>query len=179
MYFQEPIGSILSNIPSVGVLFVGSVFNIGTLAVDVTSAIMIVPCIVAAMRDVFGQTSVLMKESTYSIGCAIWEVIWRTVLPFTKNGVIGGAMLGLGCALGEIIAVTFIIDNTYQLDSASLYMLGSSIIPALTDESIETESGLYIAALVELGLTLFVITFIVLAVSRFMIMHLAKNRGVC
>ncbi|MDU7256475.1 MAG: phosphate ABC transporter permease PstC [Escherichia coli] len=103
--------------------------------------------------------------------------IWRIVLPFTKNGVIGGIMLGLGRALGETMAVTFIIGNTYQLDSASLYMPGNSITSALANEFAEAESGLHVAALMELGLILFVITFIVLAASKFMIMRLAKNEG--
>ncbi len=104
-------------------------------------------------------------------------MIWRIVLPFTKNGVIGGVMLGLGRALGETMAVTFIIGNTYQLDSISLYMPGNSITSALANEFAEAETGLHVAALMELGLILFVITFIVLAASKFMIMRLAKNEG--
>lgn len=138
---------------------------------------MIIPYIAAVMRDVFEQTPVMMKESAYGIGCTTWEVIWRIVLPFTKNGVIGGVMLGLGRALGETMAVTFIIGNTYQLDSPSLYMPGNSITSALANEFAEAESGLHVAALMELGLILFVITFIVLAISRLMIMRLAKNEG--
>ncbi|MEN1964579.1 phosphate ABC transporter permease PstC [Escherichia coli] len=152
-------------------------FGIGILAAGVILAIMIIPYIAAVMRDVFEQTPVMMKESAYGIGCTTWEVIWRIVLPFTKNGVIGGIMLGLGRALGETMAVTFIIGNTYQLDSASLYMPGNSITSALANEFAEAESGLHVAALMELGLILFVITFIVLAASKFMIMRLAKNEG--
>lgn len=129
-YFQEPVGNILSNIPFVGALFSGPAFGIGILAAGVILAIMIIPYIAAVMRDVFEQTPVMMKESAYGIGCTTWEVIWRIVLPFTKNGVIGGIMLGLGRALGETMAVTFIIGNTYQLDSASLYMPGNSITSA-------------------------------------------------
>ncbi|MBN0372224.1 ABC transporter permease subunit, partial [Pseudomonas aeruginosa] len=102
-------------------------------------------------------------------GCTTWEVIWRIVLPFTKNGVIGGVMLGLGRALGETMAVTFIIGNTYQLDIISLYMPGNSITSALANEFAEAETGLHVAALMELGLILFVITFIVMAASKFMI----------
>lgn len=124
VYFQEPVGNIMSNIPIVGALFSGPAFGIGILAAGVILAIMIIPYIAAVMRDVFEQTPVMMKESAYGIGCTTWEVIWRIVLPFTKNGVIGGIMLGLGRALGETMAVTFIIGNTYQLDSASLYMPG-------------------------------------------------------
>ncbi|MGG9994675.1 phosphate ABC transporter permease PstC [Klebsiella pneumoniae] len=162
-YFQEPVGNVLSTIPFVGALFAGPAFGIGILA--------------AVMRDVFEQTPVMMKESAYGIGCTTWEVIWRIVLPFTKNGVIGGVMLGLGRALGETMAVTFIIGNTYQLDSISLYMPGNSITSALANEFAEAETGLHVAALMELGLILFVITFIVLAASKFMIMRLAKNEG--
>lgn len=177
VYFQEPVGNIMSNIPIVGALFSGPAFGIGILAAGVILAIMIIPYIAAVMRDVFEQTPVMMKESAYGIGCTTWEVIWRIVLPFTKNGVIGGIMLGLGRALGETMAVTFIIGNTYQLDSASLYMPGNSITSALVNEFAEAESGLHVAALMELGLILFVITFIVLAASKFMIMRLAKNEG--
>ena len=175
VYFQEPVGNIMSNIPIVGALFSGPAFGIGILAAGVILAIMIIPYIAAVMRDVFEQTPVMMKESAYGIGCTTWEVIWRIVLPFTKNGVIGGIMLGLGRALGETMAVTFIIGNTYQLDSASLYMPGNSITSALANEFAEAESGLHVAALMELGLILFVITFIVLAASKFMIMRLAKK----
>ena len=170
-YFQEPVGNVLSTIPFVGALFAGPAFGIGILA------IMIIPYIAAVMRDVFEQTPVMMKESAYGIGCTTWEVIWRIVLPFTKNGVIGGVMLGLGRALGETMAVTFIIGNTYQLDSVSLYMPGNSITSALANEFAEAETGLHVAALMELGLILFVITFIVLAASKFMVMRLAKSEG--
>lgn len=172
-YFQEPVGNVLSTIPFVGALFAGPAFGIGILAAGVILAIMIIPYIAAVMRDVFEQTPVMMKESAYGIGCTTWEVIWRIVLPFTKNGV----MLGLGRALGETMAVTFIIGNTYQLDSISLYMPGNSITSALANEFAEAETGLHVAALMELGLILFVITFIVLAASKFMIMRLAKNEG--
>ncbi|EPJ8552908.1 phosphate ABC transporter permease subunit PstC [Escherichia coli] len=189
-WLKRPLGiaiELLAAIPSIvygmwglfifAPLFSGPAFGIGILAAGVILAIMIIPYIAAVMRDVFEQTPVMMKESAYGIGCTTWEVIWRIVLPFTKNGVIGGIMLGLGRALGETMAVTFIIGNTYQLDSASLYMPGNSITSALANEFAEAESGLHVAALMELGLILFVITFIVLAASKFMIMRLAKNEG--
>ncbi len=176
-YFQQPVGDVLSSIPIVGELFSGPAFGIGILAAGVILAIMIIPYIAAVMRDVFEQTPVMMKESAYGIGCTTWEVIWHIVLPYTKNGVIGGIMLGFGRALGETMAVTFIIGNTYQLDSLSLYMPGNSITSALANEFAEAESGLHTAALMELGLILFVITFIVLALSKWMIMRLAKNEG--
>lgn len=176
-YFQEPVGNVLSSIPIVGELFSGPAFGIGILAAGVILAIMIIPYIASVMRDVFEQTPVMMKESAYGIGCTTWEVIWNIVLPYTRNGVIGGVMLGLGRALGETMAVTFIIGNTYQLDSASLFMPGNSITSALANKFAEAETGLHTAALMELGLILFVITFIVLAISKFMTLRLSKNEG--
>ncbi len=176
-YFQQPVGNLLGSMPIVGELFSGPAFGIGILAAGVILAIMIIPYIASVMRDVFEQTPVMMKESAYGIGCTTWEVIWHIVLPYTRNGVIGGVMLGLGRALGETMAVTFIIGNTYQLDSFSLFMPGNSITSALANEFAEAESGLHTAALMELGLILFVITFIVLALSKLMIMRLAKNEG--
>ena len=176
-YFQEPVGNVLSSVPIVGELFSGPAFGIGILAAGVILAIMIIPYIASVMRDVFEQTPVMMKESAYGIGCTTWEVIWNIVLPYTRNGVIGGVMLGLGRALGETMAVTFIIGNTYQLDSASLFMPGNSITSALANEFAEAETGLHTAALMELDLILFVITFIVLAISKFMTLRLSKNEG--
>ncbi|HBC9251946.1 TPA: phosphate ABC transporter permease PstC [Proteus mirabilis] len=176
-YFQEPVGNVLSSVPIVDELFSGPAFGIGILAAGVILAIMIIPYIASVMRDVFEQTPVMMKESAYGIGCTTWEVIWNIVLPYTRNGVIGGVMLGLGRALGETMAVTFIIGNTYQLDSASLFMPGNSITSALANEFAEAETGLHTAALMELGLILFVITFIVLAISKFMTLRLSKNEG--
>ncbi len=176
-YFQEPVSNVLSSVPIVGELFSGPAFGIGILAAGVILAIMIIPYIASVMRDVFEQTPVMMKESAYGIGCTTWEVIWNIVLPYTRNGVIGGVMLGLGRALGETMAVTFIIGNTYQLDSASLFMPGNSITSALANEFAEAETGLHTAALMELGLILFVITFIVLAISKFMTLRLSKNEG--
>lgn len=176
-YFQEPVGDVLAGVPIVGVLFSGAAFGIGILAAGIILAIMIIPYIAAVMRDVFEQTPVMMKESAYGIGCTTWEVIWRIVLPFTKNGVIGGVILGLGRALGETMAVTFIIGNTYQLDNFSLFMPGNSITSALANEFAEAESPLHTSALMELGLILFLITFIVLVLSKLMILRLAKQEG--
>ena len=175
-YFQEPIGQVLSSVPIVGSLFSGPAYGIGILAAGVILAIMIIPYIASVMRDVFEQTPVMMKESAYGIGCTTWEVIWRIVLPYTRNGVIGGIMLGLGRALGETMAVTFVIGNTYQL-STSLFMPGSSITSALANEFAEAESKLHTSALMELGLILFVITFFVLMLSKLMVIRLAKKEG--
>ncbi|VDR30741.1 Phosphate transport system permease protein pstC [Raoultella terrigena] len=176
-YFQEPVGNIMSTIPFVGALFAGPAFGIGILAAGVILAIMIIPYIAAVMRDVFEQTPVMMKSRPTASAAPPGRLSGALCCPFTRNGVIGGVMLGLGRALGETMAVTFIIGNTYQLDSASLYMPGNSITSALANEFAEAESGLHVAALMELGLILFVITFIVLAASKFMVMRLAKNEG--
>ncbi|MEA1062900.1 phosphate ABC transporter permease PstC [Erwinia sp. HR93] len=176
-WFQAPLGQIVSTVPFIGALFSGPAFGIGLLAAGIILAIMIVPYIASVMRDVFEQTPAMMKESAYGVGCTTWEVIWHIVLPYTKNGVIGGVMLGLGRALGETMAVTFIIGNTWQLDSASLYMPGNSITSALANEFAEAESGLHSSALMELGLILFVITFIVLVLSRLLVARLGRNEG--
>lgn len=175
-YFQKPVGDVLSSVPIVGTLFSGPAFGIGILAAGIILAIMIIPYIAAVMRDVFEQTPTLMKESAYGIGCTTWEVMRHIVLPFTKHGVIGGIMLGLGRALGETMAITFVIGNAYEL-SASLFMPGNSITSILANEFAEAEPGLHTAALMQLGLILFVITFIVLTLSNLLIIRLAKNEG--
>lgn len=176
-YFQKPIGMVLGSIPFVGALFQGPPIGIGILCAGVILAIMIIPYIASVMRDVFEVTPVLLKESAYGIGCTTWEVMWKIVLPFTKNGVIGGVMLGLGRALGETMAVTFVIGNTNLLSSVSLFAPGNSITSALANEFAEATPGLHTSALMELGLILFVITFVVLAVSKFMLLRLEKSEG--
>jgi phosphate transport system permease protein len=176
-YFEKPIGHVLGPIPFVGALFQGAPIGIGILCAGVILAIMIIPYVASVMRDVFEVTPVLLKESAYGIGCTTWEVMWRIVLPFTKSGVIGGVMLGLGRALGETMAVTFVIGNTNLLDNVSLFSPGNSITSALANEFAEASSGLHTAALMELGLILFVITFIVLAMSKMMLLRLEKGEG--
>lgn len=176
-YFQIPMNDIFANIPFLNLFFTGPAFGIGILAAGLILSIMIIPYIASVMRDVFEQTPVLMKEAAYGVGCTTWECIRHVVLPYTKNGVIGGIMLGLGRALGETMAVTFIIGNTYQLDSLSLFMPGNSITSALANEFAEAEPGLHTAALMELGLILFVITFIVLAFSKLLVTRLNKKEG--
>ncbi len=176
-YFQQPIGTVLSGIPIIGVFFSGPALGIGILLAGVILAIMIIPYIASVMRDVFEKVPVMMKESAYGIGCTTWEVIWYVALPFTKNSMIGGIMLGLGRALGETMAVTFVIGNTYQFDSFSLYMPGNSITSALANEFAEAEFGLHTAALMELALILFIITFIILVLSKLMILRLSSKEG--
>ncbi|CAN7274399.1 phosphate ABC transporter permease PstC [Trinickia sp. LjRoot230] len=176
-YFQHPVGELLGSVPFVGALFQGPAIGIGILCAGVILAVMIIPYIASVMRDVFEVTPVLLKESAYGVGCTTWEVMWKIVLPFTKSGVIGGVMLGLGRALGETMAVTFVIGNTNLFSGVSLFAPGNSITSALANEFAEATPGLHTAALMELGLILFVITFVVLAVSKFMLLRLEKGEG--
>jgi phosphate transport system permease protein len=176
-WFETPLKHVLGGMPLVGALFQGPAIGIGILCAGVILAIMIIPYIASVMRDVFEVTPVLLKESAYGVGCTTWEVMWNVVLPFTKTGVIGGVMLGLGRALGETMAITFVIGNTNELSGVSLFAPGNSITSALANEFAEAGPGLHTSALMELGLILFVITFIVLAVSKLMLQRLEKNEG--
>ena len=133
-----------------------------------------IPFITAVMRDVFELVLPMLKESAYGLGSTTWEVVWRIVLPFTKVGVIGGIMLGLGRALGETMAVTFVIGNAHRL-SASLLAPGNSIASALANEFTEAVGDLYTSALIELGLILFLITTVVLALAKLLLMQLARG----
>jgi phosphate transport system permease protein len=175
-WFEQPVGNLLGSVPIIGAFFSGPPIGIGLLCAGVILAIMIIPYLASVMRDVFEVTPVLLKESAYGIGCTTWEVMWKIVLPYTKSGVIGGVMLGLGRALGETMAVTFVIGNTNLLNDVSLFSSGNSITSALANEFGES-SGMHTAALMELGLILFVITFIVLAISKIMLMRLEKAEG--
>ncbi len=166
----------LGGLPVVGVLFEGPPFGIGMMTAGLILSIMVIPFIAAVMRDVFELVPPMMKESAYGLGATTWEVVWRVVLPYTKVGVVGGIMLGLGRALGETMAVTFVIGNAHQL-SASLMAPGNSIASALANEFTEAVGDLYYSALIELGLILFVITTIVLAISKFLLMRLARQEG--
>jgi phosphate transport system permease protein len=178
--FQSSVEPLLSktlgNIPGVKVLFSGPPMGIGVLAAGIILAVMVIPFITAVMRDVFELVPPMLKESAYGLGSTTWEVVWSVVLPFTKVGVIGGIMLGLGRALGETMAVTFVIGNAHQL-SASLFMPGNSIASALANEFTEAVGDLYTSSLIELGLILFLITTIVLALSKVLLMQLAKREG--
>lgn len=176
-YIQEPMITLFENVPLLNVLFQGPSFGIGLFTAGIVLAIMIIPYISSVMRDVFDRTPQMMKESAYGLGATTWEVVWHIVLPYTKKGVFGGIMLGLGRALGETMAVTFVIGNTYQLTSFSLFAPGNSITSALANEFAEAESGLHTAALMELGLILFLITFIVLALSKLLINRSSVNQG--
>jgi phosphate transport system permease protein len=172
-WLQETLG----HLPGIGLLFEGAFMGIGMLTAGIILAIMVIPFITAVMRDVFEIVPSMLKESAYAFGATTWEVLWNIVLPYTKSGVIGGIMLGLGRALGETMAVTFVIGNAHQLH-ASLFMPGNSIASALANEFTEADGELYTSALIALGLILFVITFVVLACSKLMLMQLKKREGV-
>ena len=166
----------IGSLPMVGKLFQGPPMGIGVLTAGLILAIMIIPFIAAVMRDVFEIVPAQLKESAYALGATTWEVVWRIVLPYTKAGVLAGIMLGLGRALGETMAVTFIIGNSHNLH-ASLFMPGNSIASTLANEFTEAIGDIYTSSLIYLGLLLFLITFIVLAFSRFMLMRLSARAG--
>jgi len=175
-YVQPVLIDVLGPIPLIGVLFQGPPMGIGVLTAGIILAVMVIPFISAVMRDVFEIVPAVIKESAYGVGATTWEVVWNIVLPYTKVGVIGGIMLGLGRALGETMAVTFVIGNAHRL-SSSLLAPGNSIASALANEFTEAEGDLYFSALIELGLILFVITFIVLSLSKLLLLRLARREG--
>ena len=175
-YLQPSLVGTLGKLPLVGALFAGPPIGIGIFTAGLILSIMVIPFIAAVMRDVFDLVPPMLKESAYGLGATTWEVMWKVVLPYTKAGVIGGIMLGLGRALGETMAVTFVIGNAHQF-SASLFAPGNSIASALANEFTEAVGDLYTSALIELGLILFLITSIVLALSKIMLMQLAKQEG--
>jgi phosphate transport system permease protein len=176
-HLQPWLIGTLGGVPGLGVLFEGPPLGIGMLTAGLILSIMVIPFITAVMRDVFELVPPMLKESAYALGGTTWEVVWRVVLPFTKVGVVGGIMLGLGRALGETMAVTFVIGNAHRL-SASLMAPGNSIASALANEFTEAVGDLYFASLIELGLILFAITTVVLAASKLLLSRLARREGV-
>ncbi len=176
-YVQPALAATLGQIPGLGILFSGAFNGIGILCAGLILAMMVLPFIASVMRDVFEIVPPVLKESAYGIGCTTWEVVKNVVLPYTKTGVIGGIMLGLGRALGETMAVTFVIGNAHKI-SASLFAPGNSIASTLANEFGEAEVGLHYSSLFALGLALFVITFIVLSLAKIMLMRMEANQGV-
>ena len=175
-HFQPWLIDHLGNLPGIGMLFQGAPMGIGMLTAGIILGIMIIPFIASVMRDVFEIVPPTLKESAYAVGCTTWEVVWNVVLPYTKIGVVGGIMLGLGRALGETMAVTFVIGNAQNF-SFSLLDPGSSIASTLANEFTEAVGDVYYSALIELGLIMFVITFIVLALSKLFLYQLSKREG--
>jgi len=176
-YVQQPLQAALTGVPYLGAFVSGPPVGIGILSAGIILAIMVIPFISAVMRDVFEVTPPLLKESAYGLGATTWEVVSKVVLPYTKTGVIGGIMLGLGRAIGETMAVTFVIGNFNQLDSLSLFQAANSITSALANEFAEAGEGLHQASLMYLGLVLFFITFVVLSLSKILLSQLRKGEG--
>ncbi|HEV2229450.1 MAG TPA: phosphate ABC transporter permease subunit PstC [Steroidobacteraceae bacterium] len=164
----------LGPLPWIGSLFKGPPFGIGVLSAAIVLAIMVVPFISAVMRDVFETVPDVLKESGYGLGATTWEVIWQVVVPYSRVGMVGGIMLGLGRALGETMAVTFVIGNAYEIH-ASLLAPGTTIAAAIANEFTEAVGDIYYSALIALGVLLFLITFSVIAAARLMLMRLGRR----
>jgi phosphate transport system permease protein len=162
--------------PLIGPLFQGPPLGIGMLTAGIVLAIMIIPFISSVMREVFLTVPQRLKESAYALGSTTWEVVWDIVLPYTRSAVIGGIFLGLGRALGETMAVTFVLGNAHQL-TASLLMPGNSIAATIANEFTEADSDIYLSSLIALGFVLFIVTFIVLAIAKLMLMRLQRQQG--
>ena len=166
----------LGNVPGIGKLFSGPPYGIGILTAGLILAIMVLPFVTSISRDVFEAVPPVLKEAAYGVGCTTWEVVRYVVLPYARVGVIGGVMLGLGRALGETMAVTFVIGNAHRI-SASLLAPGTTISATIANEFTEAVGDLYTSSLIALGLILFVITFIVLAAARYMLMRIERRIG--
>ena len=175
-HVQPVLVKALGPLPVFGALFKGPSMGIGMLTAGIILAVMVIPFITAVMRDVFELVPPLLKESAYGLGATTWEVVWTVVLPYTKIGVVGGIMLGLGRALGETMAVTFVIGNAHRL-SVSLLAPGNSIASSLANEFTEAVGDIHSSALIELGLILFLITTIVLSLSKLLLLQLARHEG--
>jgi phosphate transport system permease protein len=174
-YGQPALQSTLGQMPIIGSLFGGAMNGVGILAAGIVLAFMILPFIAAVMRDVFEIVPPILRESAYGLGCTTWEVVRNIVLPYTQKGVIGGVMLGLGRALGETMAVTFVIGNSQRL-SASLFSPGTTIASTLANEFGEA-ADFHLSTLFALGFLLFVITFVVLSVAKLMLIRAEKAKG--
>ena len=175
-YIQPSLIASLGQIPGFGALFAGPPLGIGVLTAGFILAIMVLPFISSIMRDVFETVPAILKESAYGLGATRSEVVRQIVLPYTRIGVVGGIMLGLGRALGETMAVTFVIGNAHRI-SVSILQPGTTISASLANEFTEAVGDLYLSSLIALGLILFVITFVVLAVAKLMLLRLQKRAG--
>lgn len=164
------------DIPVLNSLFAGPPYGIGMLTSALILAIMVLPFITSITRDVFDTVPAVLKESAYGIGCTTWEVMRRIVIPYTRVGIMGGVMLGLGRALGETMAVTFVIGNAHRI-SASLFAPGTTISATIANEFTEADGEIYTSSLIALGLILFVMTFIILAIARYMLMRIERRAG--
>jgi phosphate transport system permease protein len=175
-HVQPVLKSVLGPLPIIGPLFSGPIMGIGILTAGLILAVMIIPFISSVMRDVFEVVPQVLKESAYGLGCTKWEVVRKIVLPYTRTGVVGGVMLGLGRALGETMAVTFVIGNANKL-SWSLFAAGNSISSTLANEFAEASTPLHVSSLFALALILFAITFIVLSAAKIMLAGMSRQEG--
>ncbi|MBZ9884590.1 phosphate ABC transporter permease subunit PstC [Mesorhizobium sp. CA10] len=167
---------LFKGIPGLDSLFAGPPYGIGLLTSSLILAIMVLPFITSITKDVFDTVPAVLKESAYGIGCTTWEVTRRVTIPYTRVGIMGGVMLGLGRALGETMAVTFVIGNAHRI-SASLFAPGTTISATIANEFTEADGNLYTSSLVSLGLILFIITFIILALARYMLLRIDSRTG--
>jgi len=179
-FLQQTLQPFLINtfgeIPVLSSLFAGPPYGIGVLTASLILAIMVLPFVTSISRDVFEAVPTVLKEAAYGIGCTTWEVVRYVVIPYARVGVIGGVMLGLGRALGETMAVTFVIGNAHRI-SASILAPGTTISATIANEFTEAVGDLYTSALIALGLILFAITFIVLAIARYMLLRIERRVG--
>ncbi len=175
-HVEEPVINALDGVPVLGTLFGGAPFGIGIFTASLILSIMVLPFISAVTRDVLETVPSVLKEASYGLGSTSWEVMWKVCLPFCSTGVVGGAMLALGRALGETMAVTFVIGNAHRINP-SLFAPGTTISATIANEFTEATSELYTSSLIEMGLLLFVITFIVLACAQLMLRQLEAGKG--
>jgi phosphate transport system permease protein len=179
-FLQQHVQPVLidafGNVPVLNTLFAGPPYGIGMLTAGLILAIMVLPFITSISRDVFDSVPPVLKEAAYGLGCSTWEVMRNVVLPYARVGVIGGVMLGLGRALGETMAVTFVIGNAHKI-SGSLLAPGTTISATIANEFTEADGDLYTSSLVSLGLILFIITFIILALARYMLLRIDSRTG--
>ncbi|MEA2877210.1 MAG: phosphate transport system permease protein [Hyphomicrobiales bacterium] len=175
-HVQPLLISVFGNIPVLSSVFEGPPYGIGMLTAGLILAIMVLPFITSISRDVFDAVPPMLKESAYGLGCTTWEVFRNVVLPYTRVGVIGGIMLGLGRALGETMAVTFVIGNAHKI-AASILAPGTTISATIANEFTEAVGDIYTSSLILLGLILFVITLIVLTIARLMLARIEKRIG--
>ncbi|MDN5873118.1 MAG: ABC transporter permease subunit, partial [Sinobacteraceae bacterium] len=174
-HIEPGLSATLGSIPVIGALFQGPPIGLGLLTAGIVLAVMILPFITSVMREVFQTVPAQLKESARALGSTTWEVAWGIVLPYTRSAVIGGIFLGLGRALGETMAVTFVLGNAYGI-TTSLLMPGTSISSSIANEFNEA-IGLHRSALIALGFLLFVVTFIVLLLARLMLRQMDKREG--
>ena len=176
LHFQDPVLLAMEGVPLLGTLFGGPAFGIGIFTAGLILSIMILPFISAVTRDVLETVPGVLKEAAYGLGSTQWEVMWKVAIPYARTGIVGGGMLALGRALGETMAVTFVIGNAHRI-APSLFAPGTSISAAIANEFTEATTPLYTSALIELGLILFVITFIVLSCAQLMLRQMEKAAG--